>query len=59
MLRRLWKRFDPRNSEIELDDNTIELMSQLGYIELIYGKWFLTDSGVEFIKEGIVADVCS
>lgn len=52
-LRKLWRRYDPRRKYIDMDDNTISLMAQLGYIELYRGEWFFTDLGHEALEEGI------
>lgn len=52
-LKRLWNRYNPRRKYIDLNDHTIRLMAQLGYIELYRGEYFFTPAGVEALKEGI------
>ena len=52
-LRRLWNRYNPRRTYIDMDEEFIALMSQLGYVELYRGEWFFTESGIEALKEGI------
>ena len=52
-LKRLWRRYNPRRKYINMDEDTIAWMSQLGYVELYRGEWFFTKSGIEAIKEGI------
>jgi hypothetical protein len=55
---RLWKkikgRFKP-DIEFEIDDATLMLALQLGWVEKFLGKWQFTDKGQEeftaFIKE--------
>lgn len=52
-LKRLWERYNPRRKYIDLDDHTISLMAQLGYIELYRGEYFFTPAGQEALEEGI------
>lgn len=52
-LKRLWNRYNPRRTYIDMDDEFIALLSQLGYVELYRGEWFFTESGIEALKEGI------
>lgn len=48
-LKRLFQRYNPRRKYIDMEDELISLMSQLGYIELYRGEWFFTDDGVDFL----------
>lgn len=48
-LKRLFQRYNPRRKYIDMEDELISLMSQLGYIELYRGEWFFTDAGVDFL----------
>lgn len=52
-LKKLFQRYNPRRKHIEMDETTIILLSQLGYLELYRGEWFLTASGIAALKEGI------
>lgn len=51
-LKRFFQRYNPRRKYIELDDEVIALMSQLGYVELYRGEWFFTNAGAEALIEG-------
>lgn len=52
-LKRLWRRYNPRRTFIDLDEDTIIFMAQFGYIELYRGEWFLTDAGYEALDTAI------
>ena len=65
MLRRLWDRYNPRRSKLDVDDKFIEFASQLGYITLYRGEWMFTPSGEKWMLDAIKAykedhaDFCS
>lgn len=52
-LSRLWQRYNPRRSYLDLDEELIALMSQMGYVELYRGEWFFTDAGIDMMLESI------
>jgi hypothetical protein len=52
-LKKLWSRYNPRRFHIEVNDDEIVFLSQLGYIELYRGEWFFTDKGLERVKAGL------
>lgn len=52
-VRRLWDRYNPRRTYVDLDDDLIAVLSQLGYVELYRGEYFFTDAGIEALKNGV------
>lgn len=58
---RLWRnlkmRFDPRNESLDLEEETVALMLQMGWAEKFMGVYIFTERGeVEFdeaIRKGI------
>ena len=52
-IRRLWQRYNPRRKYVDLDDDVIAMLSQLGYVELYRGEWFFTDAGIAFLEDTV------
>lgn len=52
-LKRLLARYNPRRKYLDMDDEAIILLAQLGYIELYRGEYFFTEAGIEALQEGI------
>ena len=52
-LKRLWDRYNPRRKYLDIDEDVIIMLSQLGYVELYRGEWFFTESGIEALEHGI------
>lgn len=48
-LKRFFQRYNPRRKYIDMEDELIAIMSQLGYIEVYRGEWFFTKTGEEFL----------
>ena len=51
--KKLWNRYNPRRTYIEMDEAQIILLAEIGYVALYRGEWFFTEIGVEALKEGI------
>jgi hypothetical protein len=40
---------------LDVDDETLALMSQLGYIELFHGEYIITDAGYDMFQDAVDA----
>lgn len=49
-LTRLWNRYNPRRTTIELDDELVVFLAQLGYVELYRGEYSFTPAGREMLN---------
>ena len=49
-LTRLWNRYNPRRVTIELDDELVVFLAQLGYVELYRGEYYFTPAGTELLN---------
>lgn len=54
-LRKYKLRYDPRRVHMDVDDETLALMSQLGYIEVFRGEYIITESGYDMFQDAVDA----
>lgn len=54
-LRKYKLRYDPRRVSMDVDDSTLALMSQLGYVELFHGEYIITESGYDMFQDAVDA----
>ena len=52
-LRKYKLRYNPKRSKLEVDDSTLALLAQLGYVELFRGEYLVTDAGYEMFTQAI------
>ena len=51
--KKLWNRYNPKRTYVEMDGYDIIFLAEIGYVELYHGEWFFTDAGLEALKKGI------
>lgn len=44
---RLWRRYNPRRCKIDVDEPTLILAAELGWVECYRGEWELTEYGTK------------
>lgn len=49
-LTRLWNRYNPRRTRIELDDGLVVFLAQMGYVELYRGEYSFTPQGRHMLR---------
>ena len=51
--KKLWNRYNPKRTFVEMDEGDIIFLAEIGYIELYHGEWFFTEAGVTALIEGV------
>lgn len=51
--KKLWRRYNPRRTYIEMDEADIVFLAEISMIEWYRGEWFFTEAGLEALKKGV------
>jgi hypothetical protein len=53
MFKKLYDRYKPWRSRVEIDADVLALAASMGWVELYRGEWFITPIGYEGLKKAI------
>ena len=51
--KKLWNRYNPKRTYIDMDETSIALAASMGWIELYRGEWFFTKKGYAELEKAV------